>query len=303
VPVLVATPAPSRLNHASRVNVAEPRPGACPSATIPEVPLRSTAVLLDAGLTVMVTVSLPVSAPSLAVSLSRYEPGDEKVAVVLNSCGWAMLTVPGPLTTLHVVPRRRRARRRRHTCRRARRAAGNVTVWSGPAFAVGARFTWPIVTSIVTLEVADSSPSLPVSISTYDPGVEKPAVVIKDVALPKVTVPGPLTLVQRAERGVPVLMPSVSVIDPPSEAVAGICTAAGPVATTTGGRFGAVNSGVATPRGTQLQPSPLTVPLGRCPVESTTRPQQSLKLQRASSPNALGISRLAAAAICCGLRP
>ena len=33
VPVLVATPAPSRLIQASSVNVAAPRPGAGPSAT------------------------------------------------------------------------------------------------------------------------------------------------------------------------------------------------------------------------------------------------------------------------------
>ncbi len=75
LPVLVATPAPSRLIHASSVKVAAPRPGACPRATNAFVPPKSTAyfgVSAGSATPVATTVreSVPEASPSLAVSVS-----------------------------------------------------------------------------------------------------------------------------------------------------------------------------------------------------------------------------------------
>lgn len=49
-------------------------------------------------------------------------------------------------------------------------------------------------TRIVTLSKADRAPSVAANFRTYVPGVEKEAVVAGAAALPKVTVPGPFTL-------------------------------------------------------------------------------------------------------------
>src|SRR5437763_1248738 len=103
VPVLVGAPAPSRLIHASSVNVDEPSTGAMPNVTYALVPPKSIAAFVAAALTVMVTVSVPLRAPSLAVSISTYVPAAENVAVVFSSCGCVIVTVPGPLTLLHSV--------------------------------------------------------------------------------------------------------------------------------------------------------------------------------------------------------
>src|SRR5205814_2834329 len=102
-PVLVVTPLPSRRNHASIVNVAAPSPGAGPSVTYELLPPKSIALFVVVALTITVSVSLPVSAPSLALSISTYVPALENVAVVAHSFGCANVTVPGPLTLLHVA--------------------------------------------------------------------------------------------------------------------------------------------------------------------------------------------------------
>src|SRR5438067_8595210 len=103
VPVLVDAPAPSRRNHASIVNVAAPSPGAEPNVTYAFVPPKSIALFVTAALTITVSVSVPVSSPSLALNISTYVPAVENVAVVDNSFGCENVTVPGPLTLLHVT--------------------------------------------------------------------------------------------------------------------------------------------------------------------------------------------------------
>ena len=55
------------------------------------------------GFTVIVTESLTVNSPSVAVSASSYAPGAENVAVVAGAFGFPNATVPGPLTLLHTV--------------------------------------------------------------------------------------------------------------------------------------------------------------------------------------------------------
>src|SRR6266850_1216896 len=103
-PVVVVTPAPSRRNHASIVNVAAPSPGAGPSATYALVPPKSIAWLSGpAGVTVTVMTSLLVSRPSLAVSVSTYEPAEVKVAVVAREPAFPNVTGAGPLAWLHCV--------------------------------------------------------------------------------------------------------------------------------------------------------------------------------------------------------
>ena len=53
-------------------------------------------------MTVILTVSLAASAPSFAVSLSKYTPPSENVAVVPAALTLANVTVPGPLTFVQV---------------------------------------------------------------------------------------------------------------------------------------------------------------------------------------------------------
>src|SRR6266550_8153556 len=139
LPVLVAAPAPSRLIHASSVNTEAPRPGATPIVTYALLPLRSIALLVAGAPTVIVTVSLALSAPSFAVSLNTYVPVAEKATVVFNSNGCAMVTVPGPLTKLHVVSTSTPGRPSSVYKPVSEAAAGKVTTWSGPALAVGGR--------------------------------------------------------------------------------------------------------------------------------------------------------------------
>lgn len=52
-------------------------------------------------MTVILTVSLAESAPSLAVSLREYTPPTENVAIVLAAVESANVTVPGPLALFH----------------------------------------------------------------------------------------------------------------------------------------------------------------------------------------------------------
>jgi hypothetical protein len=49
---------------------------------------------------------------------------------------------------------------------------------------------------IVTSSLPDRALSLAVSLSTYAPAAEKETVVLTELALPNVTVPGPLTILQ-----------------------------------------------------------------------------------------------------------
>jgi hypothetical protein len=70
VPVSVAMPVPSRRIHPSSVNADAPSGAAGPNVTYALVPPNRTARLVAFGATVMLTVSLPVSTPSDAVSCS-----------------------------------------------------------------------------------------------------------------------------------------------------------------------------------------------------------------------------------------
>src|SRR2546422_3546600 len=141
VPVLVAAPAPSRLIQASSVNVEAPSPGAGPNVTYAFVPPKSIALLVAAALTATVSVSVPVSAPSLAVNISTYVPVLENVAVVAHSFGCAKLTVPGPLTLLHVAMGSPPGSPSSLAVPKSDACAGSVMVWSGPALTTGARLT------------------------------------------------------------------------------------------------------------------------------------------------------------------
>jgi hypothetical protein len=63
---------------------------------------------------------------------------------------------------------------------------------AGPAKGFHGQF----VAVMVTVSEADSAPSLTVSFNTYVPMVELRAVVLAVLGVPKVTVPGPLLLLQ-----------------------------------------------------------------------------------------------------------
>src|SRR5256712_4704624 len=158
-PVLVATPLPSRLNQASIVNVAAPSPGAAPNVTYELLPPKSIALFVVVALTIAVNVSLPVSAPSLALSISTYVPALENVAVVAHSFGCANVTVPGPLTLLHVAMGSPPGNPSSVTVPASAACAGSVMVWSGPALTIGARLTVPGLTWIVTASLPADSPS------------------------------------------------------------------------------------------------------------------------------------------------
>ena len=70
--------------------------------------------------------------------------------------------------------------------------AGMEIVWSLPALTVGARFVPAVgLTVMVTSSVLINSLSLPVSLRTYVPNVEKVAVVSTTDESSNVTVPGP----------------------------------------------------------------------------------------------------------------
>ena len=69
-----------------------------------------------------------------------------------------------------------------------------------------------VLTMIVTSSLADKAPSLAVNRSTYVPAAEKLAVVLRALTLPKVTVPGPLTLDQVWVRVLPVGNPSSATV-------------------------------------------------------------------------------------------
>src|SRR5439155_464206 len=67
---------------------------------------------------------------------------------------------------------------------------GRITVWSGPAFTVGGWFCDAGFTVTVRSSLLCRAESSAVSRSTYVPDAEKLAVVARDLASPKVTVPG-----------------------------------------------------------------------------------------------------------------
>src|SRR6059036_313050 len=70
---------------------------------VPGVPLPVTPLPVGAGFAVMVASSLPVRALSETVNRTTYTPLALNVAVVLSALGLLNVTVPGPLTLLHVL--------------------------------------------------------------------------------------------------------------------------------------------------------------------------------------------------------
>ena len=105
------------------------------------MPPKSSPLLVAAALTTTVSVSVLVSAPSFALSISTYVPALENVAVVASSCENAKVTVPGPLTWLHVEIGSPPGRPSSVMVPESDACAGNVIVWSGPALTTGARLT------------------------------------------------------------------------------------------------------------------------------------------------------------------
>ena len=79
--------------------------------------------------------SLELSAPSLAVSRSRYRPACEKLALVTSELALVKFTVPGPLTLLQVVVTVAGGLGRPSSVTVPLNAAvaGSVIVWSAPA--------------------------------------------------------------------------------------------------------------------------------------------------------------------------
>jgi hypothetical protein len=75
-------------------------------------------------------------------------------------------------------------------------------------------------TVMTTSSEAESRLSLAVSRNVYVPAIENDAVVLRDVAFPNVTVPGPPTVLQDLVSVLPVGNPS-SVAEPARVAVAG----------------------------------------------------------------------------------
>src|SRR4029453_12626539 len=114
-------------------------------------------------------VSLLASSPSLAVSISTYEPDALNVAVVTVSFGCANVTVPGPLTLLQVVTRSPPGMPS-SVATPTSDAVVDGTIWSAPAFTTGGRFGTPALTWMETESLALSSPSLAGSANTKGPG-------------------------------------------------------------------------------------------------------------------------------------
>ena len=91
-----------------------------------------------AGFTVIVTFAVVVSCVSVADSCKTYAPAWLNVAVVARLAAFANVTVPGPLTLLHVVVNVLPAGNPSSLAVPLSDAlAGNVIVWFAPAFTVG----------------------------------------------------------------------------------------------------------------------------------------------------------------------
>ena len=96
----------------------------------------------DTGLTVILTSRKAVSAPSFAVSRSRYTPASVKLAVVSTALTSPNVAIPGPLTWLHTVVTAPGDTGSPSSVTVPSRVAlfGKVIAWSGPASTVGGSF-------------------------------------------------------------------------------------------------------------------------------------------------------------------
>ena len=150
------------------------------------------------GLTITVTLSLLLNAPSDAVNCRTYVPAALKLALVTAAAGAENHTVPGPLTRVQ---------------RKVIAPGGDglpssdaepwrlalddiVMVRSGPALTVGAVFVAAALTITVTVSLALNTLSDAVSCRTYVPAALKLALVTAAVGAENVTAPGPLTRAQ-----------------------------------------------------------------------------------------------------------
>src|SRR5262245_34750004 len=133
-------------------------------------PAFTAGAWFETGSTVICTWSNVVSAPSLAVSLSTYVPAVEKMARVSTSATFSNVTVPGPLTLLHVVLTSAGGigSPSSFTVASSIASAGNVIVWSTPASTSGAVLGGSTV--IVVAPPAVSAPSKALSRNWYEPG-------------------------------------------------------------------------------------------------------------------------------------
>src|SRR6185295_2065731 len=118
-----------------------------------------------------------------------------KVTDVVGECESANVTLPGPLTLVHVavsVLPSGKPSSATVPCK-SRAPPGQAEVRSAPALTTGASFAGRTV--IVTSSLAVKRVSLAVSLSTYVPSVVNVAVVSAADAFAKVTGAGPLTCV------------------------------------------------------------------------------------------------------------
>jgi len=132
---------------------------------------------------------------SLAVNRNTYVPAPLNETFVTAAVGLVNAAVPGPLAWLQITDRLLPAGRPSSlTLPFSVALEGMVIVRSGPAFTVGGKFCG--MTVIVTSLLLVRSESKAVNRKTYVPDWLNVAVVTALVALAKVTLPAPLTLVQ-----------------------------------------------------------------------------------------------------------
>src|SRR5215204_7203232 len=166
--------------------------------------------------------SVPMRCVSFADNRSTYVPAVEKIALVTGLLILLKVTRPGPLTWLQNVDTVAPTGKPSSATVPFRLAVfGNVIVWFGPAFTIGAAFAGNAVT--VTSSLAECSESLAVKRNTYSPATVKLASVTGEFGFVKATSPGPLTFDQLSARFAPRGKPSSQAV-PLSFAASGSVT-------------------------------------------------------------------------------
>lgn len=173
--------------------------------------------------TFMVTSLVEESAESFPVSRRTYVPAAENVAEPVTALGALKVTVPGPLTLDHATVRVLFGKPSSVAVPERLTPEGSVTVCPDPAFTLGAWFVaGALLTVTVVSLVLESCESFAVRRMTYEPAAENVAELVSAVGVPRLTVPGPLTLLHPTVR-VPFGKPS-SVAVPESMTPDGIVT-------------------------------------------------------------------------------
>jgi hypothetical protein len=158
-------------------------------------------------------------------------PSASKRAAVVGEAGLVKITGPGPLTRLHSEPSEPPAGRPSSLTWPASTSTAVVTGPSRPALTRGGSL--PGFATISTSSLAESSPSVAVSRSTYVPGAPNVAVVAALAASPKTTPAGPLTTLQAEVSDEPSGFPS-SLTEPTSVVVSPSTRWSSPALTTGG---------------------------------------------------------------------